>query len=99
MEVSTTIRTLKKVYQLFKDAGIGGLLTGDGQTVSAALVMDNLIEGGVLVDTMIAITGSDLYICEDGSAQDWEDVPYSQINEVLMRFFAGIGSVSALARR
>lgn len=98
MKVNTSIRTLKGVYGLFKEAGLAGLLTGDASDVSAADVMDKLIEGGLMVEAMILITGSEKHVDEKQIETDWEDVPYSVINEVLVDFFAGIGSVSALAR-
>lgn len=98
MKISTSIRTLKSVYGLFKEAGMAGLMTGDGSTVSAAEVMDKLIEGGLMVEAMRVITGSDKYIDDNQVGTDWEDVPYSLINEVLLDFFGGIGGVSALAR-
>jgi len=98
MKINTSIRTLKGVYGLFKEAGLAGLLTGNAEEVSAAEVMDKLIEGGLMVETMKLITGSEMYVDENKIETDWEDVPYSVINEVLVDFFAGIGSVSALAR-
>lgn len=98
MKINTSIRTLKGVYGLFKEAGLAGLLTGDAGEVSAADVMDKLIAGGLMVEAMKLITGSEKHIDEKQSETDWEDVPYSAINEVLVDFFAGIGSVSALAR-
>lgn len=98
MKINTSIRTLKGVYGLFKAAGLAGLLTGEANDVSAADVMDKLIAGGLMVDAMKLITGSEKHIDEKQVETDWEDVPYSAINEVLVDFFAGIGSVSALAR-
>lgn len=98
MKINTSIRTLKSVYGMFKEAGLAGLLTGEANEVSAADVMDKLIEGGLMVEAMIVITGSEKHIDEKQVETDWEDVPYSAINEVLVDFFAGIGSVSALAR-
>ena len=98
MKINTSIRTLKGVYGLFKEAGMAGLLTGDANDVSAADVMDKLIAGGLMVEAMKQITGSDKYEDDKKIETDWEDVPYGVINEVLVDFFAGIGSVSALAR-
>lgn len=98
MRVNTSIKTLKGVYGIFKEAGIAGLLTGEPDKVSALDVMDKLIEGGLMVETMKLITGSDKYLGEDKIESNWEDVPYAVINEVLVDFFAGIGSVSTLAR-
>lgn len=98
MKINTSIRTLKSVYGLFKEAGMAGLLTGDGEQISAADVMDKLIAGGLMVEAMKLITGSEKYEDDKKIETDWEDVPYSVINEVLVDFFAGIGSVSALAR-
>lgn len=61
-------------------------------------MMVKLIEGGLLVDAMKLITGSEVYIGENKVETVWEDVPYSVINEVLVDYFVGIGSVSVLAR-
>lgn len=98
MKINTSIRTLKGVYGLFKAAGLAGLLTGEASEVKASEVMDKLIEGGLMVEAMKLITGSEMYIDDNKLETDWEDVPYAVINEVLVDFFAGIGSVSALAR-
>lgn len=98
MKINTSIRTLKGVYGLFKAAGLAGLLTGEANDVSAADVMDKLIEGGLMVEAMKLITGSEKHVDAQNVETDWEDVPYNAINEVLVDFFAGIGSVSALAR-
>ena len=97
MKVRTSIRVLSEVYRLFKDAGIGGLMTGEMAEVPLAAVMDKLIVGGGLVETMKVITGSEKYEDGEGIETEWEDVPYSVINGVLQDFFAGIGSVSSLA--
>lgn len=98
MKVNTNIRTLKQVYGMFKTAGIGGLLTGEAQEVKAVDVMDKLIAGDLMVQTLKEITGSEAYEADDGSKTPWDEVPYAQVNEVLTSFFAGIGSVSTLAR-
>lgn len=89
---------MKGVYGLFKEAGLAWLLTGEAGEVNAADVMDKLIEGGLMVEAMKLITGSEKHIDKEHVETVWEDVPYSAINEVLVDFFAGIGSVSALAR-
>ena len=89
---------MKGIYGLFKEAGLAWLLTGEAGEVNAADVMDKLIEGGLMVEAMKLITGSEKHIDKEHVETVWEDVPYSAINEVLVDFFAGIGSVSALAR-
>lgn len=99
MKVNTNIKTLKKVYASFKEAGLSGLLTGEEHTVPAAVIMDKLISEGIMEETVKTITGSEVYVSEDGISTAWDEVPYSLLNQVLADFFTGIGSVYQPAQK
>jgi len=99
MKVNTSIRTLKGVYGLFKEAGLAGLLTGEEHTVPAAVIMDKLIEEGIMEETVKTITGCEMYESDEGIKTPWDEVPYAILNQVLADFFTGIGSVYQPAQK
>lgn len=99
MKINTSIKTLKGVYETFKQAGISGLLTGEQDHVTALDVMEKLIAGGLMVETLRLITNSENYVDPNGIETPFDEVPYSIVNEILTDFFVGIGSISTLAQK
>lgn len=91
MKVFTDITTLSKVYPLFKEAGIEGILTGDlskMQDVGYSDVCGKLLEHGLLPEVCAIITRSDNYMDDDSVYEiAWEQCKLKQSMDVVLSFF------------
>lgn len=91
MKVFTDITTLSKVYPLFKEAGIEGILTGDlskMQDVGYSDVCGKLLEHGLLPEVCAIITRSDNYMDDDSVYEiAWEQCKLKQSMDVVVSFF------------
>ena len=92
MKIHTDVSTLSKLYPLFKEAGIEGMLTGDMASIKDydyPGIFAALLQGGAIAEVCATITRSDSYRAEDGSIEPkkWEDCSGEEVMAVILAFF------------
>ncbi len=79
MKIRTDVTTLSKLYPIFEDAGISGILTGDFDTIkdlSYSSLCGALLSGGRISEVCQIITGSEVYTVE---SEDPAAVPMNKV--------------------
>jgi hypothetical protein len=92
MKIHTDVTTLSRLYPLFKEAGIEGVLTGDYSTIkdlSYPALCEATLEKKSLPEICEIITKSELYIPEEEPKEGiiWSEASLPNCLEVLVRFF------------
>ena len=103
-----TIRTATAAWNILKEANLHhfldagalaaiGTLTEEG--VSLSDLISDLLENGVFVKFLIAITESDSYIEENGTKVPWDSVPMPILGGLISDFFTVFTSSFKLPRK
>lgn len=93
MKVYTDVTTLSRLFPLFKEAGIEGVLTGDLGKIKDMDLPDLagvLLEKGKLPEICEIITKSDVCEGEDGEAVAWGECSLIQCLGVFVPFVIDI---------
>ncbi len=81
MKISTTIRTMKKVWNELKEMKLEGLLTGEKTDLDPTELFEMLLNGGKLNKLCQLITKSDI---------DFEEYEIEEVAGMLQDFFGHI---------
>lgn len=93
MKIHTDITTLSRLYPLFKEAGLEGVLSGDLSKIKdldLPGMAGALLAGGNLAEICGIITRSDVHESEGGGSVAWEDASLVQCLEVVVPFVIDI---------
>lgn len=99
MRIHTDVTTLSKLYPLFDDAGIAGILTGDFEAIkdlSYSSLCGALLSRGRIAEICQIITASDVYVSEpeDPSAvaqnKAWAECSREECMGVIVPFLIDI---------
>lgn len=100
MKLYTDVTTLSKLYPLFKEAGIEGMLTGDFEAfkgITLSNLSGRLLGAGQLPEICEIITKSDAYVPETleeedvaGEPKPWGECSLEECLGVVLPFFIDI---------
>lgn len=91
MKIKTDITTLSKLYPLFEKAGIEGVLSGNLEQIKELTYPDicaALLKAGDLPEICQIITGSEVFVSEDGAEpKPFDSVSREEALGVVVPFF------------
>jgi len=92
MKLYTDVTTLSKLYPLFKEAGIEGMLTGNVSQIKGygyPELFEALLKTGAIAEVCALITGSDVYAPDEEGVEPkrWEDCEREEVMAVILAFF------------
>jgi len=79
--ISTTISTLKRVWNILRDMNLDGLLTGNPTEFNLKNLLDALLWDSRITDLLEAIAGKDTV---------YDELELSEVTSILAAFFAAI---------
>ncbi len=95
MKIHTDVTTLSRLYPLFKDAGIEGVLTGDFSAIQNLTLPDiaaRLLAAGSFPEICSIITRSEVYIPDDPaqSPKNWDACSREECLGIIIPFVIDI---------
>jgi len=83
LKTYTDIKTLKRVWTLFKEMGLENLLSGERVDLDLVKTLDSLLDNGKLNEFCQMITHTE---------QDFEEMELKEVSEVIGSFFSDISA-------